>query len=494
MVVESLSQHSLVALTPNRRAIFSLSLLSLCFLTAAPETLAQREYTVIKPRARSTNETVTITRKASQPTKGVLQVVLDPVIPGKVVITNAKGRVLEESEAGEDGQATFELRRGQSYIIKASSPGFVSAERKSPILNAATSVRLQLKGQYAKLSLPGLPKGAEILIDGARRATADQSSVFLDNLEPGQHTLLVRHPEYNDYQVNLSGLGAGIEYQFYPLSAILVKVAKLTILGPPGARILIDGAVQGIIKPDGVVRIDYELEKASEFTISAELLGYHTWSKVETLSPGPRAITVKLDPVETSTGFTDFFNNLSLWNAPPSWKIVIDPHNKNKKLEVKGEQLGVISGKTYRDFGVSFKLWLNDARGATWAVRVDKEGRNYYLFHLAGPNSTTRDPSRFYSFLVRDGGAPEEVSTPIPVLVDLNQKNSYTIEILVEGHEIRQWITDDRLGDKTDLGIWTDTTPTKEKFLYGSFGFRALSDEVFMVDDLTITLDLKQFK
>jgi hypothetical protein len=491
MVVESLSPHSLTILTSNRRAIFSLSLFIFCFLAAAPGALAQREYTVIKPRARSKNETVTITRRASQPTKGVLQVVLDPVIPGKVIITDAKGRVLGTAEAGEDGQATFELKRGRSYIVKASSPGFVGAEKKSPVLKAATSVRLELKGQFAKLELPGLPKGAQILIDGVLRATADQSLVLLDNLEPGQRTLLVRHPEYNDYQVNLSGLEAGIGYLFYPMSTILVKVAKLTVLGLPDARILIDGAVQGIINRDGVVRIDYELEKTSEHTISVELLGYHTWSQQVTLSPGPRAITVKLDPIVTSAGVTDFFYNLSLWNAPSSWKIVTD--TRNKKLEVKGEQIGLLSDKTYRDFGVVFKLWLNDAKGATWAVRVDKEGRNYYLFHLAGPNSTFRDPRRLYSYLVRDGSLIE-VSTPIPVLVDLNQKSSYLIEILIEGHEIRQWITDDLLGDRTDLGVLTDTNASKEKFLYGSFGFRALSDEIFTVDDLTITLDLKQFK
>lgn len=491
MVIESFSPYPIIGLTSNRRAIFGLSLFIFCLLAAAPEAFAQREYTVIKPRARSTNETVAITRRASQPTKGVLQVVLDPVIPGMVVITDAKGRVLGTAEAGEDGQATFELKRGQSYIVKASSPGFVGTEKKSPLLKAVTSVRLELKGQFAKLELPGLPTGALILIDGVIRATAGQSLVVLDNLEPGQHTLLVRHPEYNDYQVMLSGLEAGNGYLFYPMSAILVKVARLTVLGLPDARILIDGAVQGIINPDGVVRIDYELEKTSEHTISADLLGYQPWSQRVTLSPGPRAITVKLDPIVTSAGVSDFFDNLSLWNAPASWKIVSD--TRNKKLEVKGEQIGLLSDKTYRDFGVSFKLWLNDAKGATWAVRVDKEGRNYYLFHLAGPNSTIRDPKRLYSYLVRDG-SPIEVSTPIPVLVDLNQKSSYKIEILVEGHEIRQWITDDQLGDRTDLGVLTDTNVTKEKFLYGSFGFRALSDEVFTVDDLSITPDLKQFK
>jgi len=485
MDVESLSPHSLISLTSNRRAIVRLFLFSIFFLSAAPAVLAQREYTVVKPRPRSATETVKINRRASQPTKGVLQVVLDPVIPGKVVITDAKGRVLDEAEAGEAGQVTFELKRGQSYLVKANSPGFVGAEKKSPILKAATSVRIQLKGQFAKLVLPGLPTGAQILIDGKLSATADQSLVVLDNIEPGQHTLLVRHPQYNDYQVDLGVLEAGSSAGFFPISTLLVKVAKLTIQGPADATVLIDGAVQGKINPDGVVRIDYELDQASERTISVELLGYQTWSKRETLSPGPRTITVKLDPIVTSAGVSDFFENLSLWNAPSSWKIVTE--SRNRKLEVKGEQLGMLKDKTYRDFDALFTIWLTDGKGATWTVRADSEGRNYYLFHLAGPNSTTHIPKRFYSYLVRDGGAPIEVSTPIPVLYELNQKDQYTVKVQVRGHVIKQFFTD-RNDDVTDLGIWTDTTPTKEKFLYGSFGFRAPYGEVFTVDDFHIAL------
>jgi hypothetical protein len=483
MPVEFFSPHSIPALKPNRRAIPRLFLFCVCVFGAAPAVLAQREYTVIKPRARAATETVTIVRKASQPTKGVLQVVLDPVIPGKVVIADTSGRVLDEVEAGEDGQATFELRRGQSYQVRASSPGFVGAEGKSPILRAATTVRLQLKAQFAKLELPGLPIGAQILIDGNLRATADKSLVVLDNLEPGEHKLLVRHPQYNDYQANLDFLEAGSGIRFPPINTILVKVAKLTIEGPPEARILIEGAVQGKINPDGRVQIDYELEQASERTISVELLGYQTWTKRETLTPGPRTITVRLDPIVTSTGVSDFFDNLSLWNAPSSWKIVSDP--RNKRLEVKGDRLGLLSDKTYQDFDANFQLWMEDGKGATWVMRADKEGRNYYLFHLAGPKSTEYTPKKFYTFLVKDGGAPVEVSTPVPVLINMDKPGPFTVTIKARKSTIQQSISDQDANDSA-LGIWTDTTTTKDKFLYGSFGFRALTGEVFIVDDLNL--------
>jgi hypothetical protein len=470
---------------------FALLWLIFCFLTAAPTAPAQREYTVIKPRSRSATETVTLNRKASQPTRGLLAVFLDPVVPGKVVITDPKGRVLDQADADADGQAIFELRRGQTYQVKASFPGYTNAERKSGILKASASVRLQLKAQFAKLELPGLPAGAQIFIDDKPRATAKESLVVLDNLEPGPHSLLVRHPEYNDYRVDLGDLEAGSAVSFFPLSTILIKVAKLTVQGPPGATVLIDGAVQGKVRDDGTVRIDYQLDRAAEHTITVELLGYQTWSKNELLAPGPRAITVKLDPVVTSAGLSDFFDNLSLWNAPSSWKIVGDA--RNKKLEVRGERLGTLRDKTYRDFVASFKIWLSDGKGATWAVRADKDGRNCYLFHLAGPNSTTHTPKRFYTYLVKDGEAPVEVSTPIPVLVDLNQTDSYSITVIVRDHTVKHIVANDQKVEESE-GIWTDTTATKDKFLYGSFGFRALRGEVFTVDDLTLSLNLEPFK
>lgn len=483
MAVESHFSHPLAGSALNRHAILSLALIFFSLLALAPAVFAQREYTVIKPRARAATEKVAVTRKASQPTKGMLQVVLDPVIPGKVVVTDAKGRVLDQAEAGEDGYAVFELKRGQSYIVKASSPGYAEAKGKSPVIRATNSIRLQLKAQYAKLELPGLPTGAQILIDGKPRATAEQNLVVLDNIEPGQHTLLVRHPEYNDYQVDLGNLDAGSGVRFPPMSTILIKVAKLSFQGPPGAAILIDGALQGKINPEGVVQIDYELDQASERTISVELLGYQTWTRRETLSPGPRTINVKLDPVITSAGVSDFFDNLSLWKAPSSWKIVSDA--RNKKLEVRGEQLGLLSDKIYRDFDANFQLWLNDGKGATWAMRADKDGRSYYLFHLAGPNSTTHTPKKFYIYLVKDGADPVEVSTPIPVLLKFDQQGPYTITIKARGYTITQSITDLN-ADESDLGVWTDTTVTKDRFLYGSFGFRALAGEVFTVDDLNL--------
>ncbi len=70
--------------------------------------------------------------------------------------------------------------------------------------------------------------------------------------------------------------------------------------------------------------------------------------------------------------------------------------------------------------------------------------------------------------------------------MELDQKTSYLINIEISGDKILHWITSNETGQQVELGAWTDTTTTKDKFLYGTFGFRSLAGEVFSIDDLNI--------
>ncbi len=448
------------------------------------EALAQREYTVVKPRERSATERVRIVPRAAQPTKGTLAVVLNPVINGLVEIKDPSGRVLVSQETGETGELQVPLQRGKIYQVEVSSPGYLKATaRNKKALGASEVLRLTLVPQFVSIRLRNLPAGAQIFIDEKlKTTTGPNAEVRIADIEPGSHTLAIRHPEHNDYTDRLENLQAGEEVSYGRIT--LTRVAKLTVQGPPNATVLIDGAVQGKILASGAVRIDYELDRAAERTMSVELLGYQTWTQKLTLAPGPRTIEVKLDPVVTSAGVTDFFDNLALWTRPAAWKIVAE--GRNKKLEVRGAAPGLLDNKTWRDFQVNFTVWLGDGKGATWVVRADKEGRSYYLFHLAGPASTAYTPRRFYTWLVKDGGAPIEVSTPIPVIPDLNPKGSYTINVAVQGSTIKHTITSNETGVTEDLGIWTDTSTDKDRFLFGTFGFRCVAEEVFTVDDLSL--------
>lgn len=466
---------------PGLRAV---CLTVFCLLAMPGVSLAQREYTVVKPRERSANETVAVRTVIKQPTEGVLAVVLDPVIAGKVVVQSATGSVITEAEADETGQVEFTLPRGKIYRVKASAPGFTDAAGQSTALRASEVVRLKLTARFATLKLRNLPTGAQISIDDKVRATADQSGgVTLADLTPGKHTLLVQHPEYNDYRNDLDNFEAGAQITFL---VPLVKVARLTVQALPGAAVMIDGALKGKAESNGTVLIQYELDKASEHTISVELLGYETWTRREQLAPGARTISVKLEPIATSAGVSDVFDDLSLWAAPSSWTIRADrtPNGKtNKKLVVSGEQVGAPKGTIYRDFQATFTLWLPDGKGAAWAVRIDKSGKNYYLFYLAGPDSAT--PKKFYTYLVRDGQVTQ-VNTPTPVLADLNQKDNYQIEITVQGFTITHKIISNATGETNDLGVYTDITDTKTNYLYGTFGFRSFKGESFVVDDFTL--------
>ncbi len=446
---------------------------------------AQRYYNVEKPKERSTSDTVRV-RTTVRPaaSRGILVVLVEPILPGQIVIRDAAGREVSRQEADkENGQAEFSLPRGSAYQIEASFPGYTTNRVRSRPLTEQTFTRIRLVAESAVVKLRDLPPRAEIMIDGQLRAAADESGgAVVSGILPGRHKLRITHPEYNEYEDGFEVQEAG-EVVSYP-RVPMTRVARLEITGPAGATVLIEGAVMGKINADGMVRIDYELAQEAERTISVELLGYQTWSSRERLSPGPRSLSVRLDPVVTSAGVTDFFDSLTQWKAPMDWRIVGDA--RNKRLEVRGAATGTLRDKIYRDLQANFTVWLPEGVGATWMIKPDGEARNYYLFHISGPGAKTRTPRRFYSYIVRDGAAPIEVGTPVPLLVDLAARASYTINITVSDFTIQHSITSNETGETNDLGVWTDTTQDRNKFIFGSFGFCTLAGESFLVDDFNL--------
>jgi hypothetical protein len=469
------------------KCLLFLSAISLFVILAHHSVPAQRlpDVVVQKAAARSVNERVIIKTVVARRTDGVLAVVLDPIIEGEVIVANASGKVIDRKKADKTGQAEFQLPKGQSYTVRASAPGYSEEVKKATLLRDTSNVRVSLTAKFAALSLVALPKGTQILIDGRLRATADQTgSVTIADLEPGAHKMLIRHPEYSDFPTDLGTVDAGdlLSYPKLPL----VKVARLTFETLPGALVMIDGALKGKAGDNGQVMVEYQMEQAAEHTLSVALLGYQDWAAKEMLTPGAKTVPVKLTPIVTSAGVGDTFDDLSLWNAPSAWKLeaVKMPNGKNnRKLSVTGSKPGIPKNTLYRDLDANFEIRLPDGKGAAWAVKVDKSGSSYYLFYLAGPNSET--PKKFYTYLVKDGQMTQ-VSTPIPIIADLNQKDSYTIDLTVRGYTIQHSITSNATGEKVDLGIFTDVSDTKNNFLYGTFGFLSFKGENFTVDEFNI--------
>ena len=433
-----------------------------------------------KPRTRNQNEKIVFRTVPMQPTKGVLAVVLDPIVSGKITIKDAAGKVIANADAdAATGQAEFTLPRKKIYQVEAAFPGFSSASGKSKVLAATASVRLNLKPQFAALELLDVPPTAQIYLDNQLREYKEQA--LFSDLTPGEHALLIKHPEYNDYTYRLSLSKAGARYD---LSVRLTKVAKLTLQSQPSAMVYIDGALQGRVNADGQVNLDYELPQAGEHVVSIELPGYETWSQKIMLAPGPRTIAANLTPIVTSAGMSDSFDSLSLWSHPATWKLIKD--GANSKLQVSGDALGLLKNKLYRNFEVHFTVWLADGKGATWAVRADKEGKRYYLFHLTGAAPAEGLASRrFYTYLMQDGGL-SEVNSPVTVLTKLNNKDSYTIHLTVKENVITHDMTSNVDGEQNELGVYTDTTTTKERSLYGTFGFLSFKGESFQVDDFNL--------
>lgn len=468
------------------KRLFFLSAILLIVGISGNRTPAQRlpDVVVQKAAARAVNERVVVKTVVAKKTDGVLAVVLDPIIEGDVIVTGAGGKVFK-AKADKTGQAEFPLPKGQSYTVKASAPGYSEEVKKATLLRDTANVRLTLTAKFAALKLVALPKDTQVFIDQKLRATADQAgNVTIADLEPGAHKLLIRHPEYSDFPTDLGIVEAGDQLNYPKLP--LVKVARLTFQTLPGALVMIDGALKGKAAETGQVMIEYQMEQAAEHTISVALLGYQDWANREMLVPGARTIPVKLTPIVTSAGVSDTFDDMSLWNAPSSWNLVSVkmPNGKNnRKLSVVSNKPGTPKNTLYRDFDANFEVRLSDGKGAAWAVKVDKSVSSYYLFYLAGPNSET--PKKFYTYLVKDGQMTQ-VSTPIPVIADLNQKDSYTIDLTVRGYTIQHSITSNATGEKLDLGIFTDVSDTKNNFLYGTFGFLSFKGENFVVDEFNI--------
>jgi hypothetical protein len=184
-------------------------------------------------------------------------------------------------------------------------------------------------------------------------------------------------------------------------------------------------------------------------------------------------------PSLTSTEFTEEFLNLNRWQPPPSgWSIT----RKGRLLIENQPALGFISKVNYGDFEMGFHLQLENAAGAAWALRVQQDPGNYYLFYLSGPEG--QYANRFLTYVVHGNKvSPTDFKNSVPVIANLKAGSQYQINIKVEKNHIVHTITPAETGVLINLG---DDTDAENNFPTGSIGFRAFGIEKFSVDDLFI--------
>src|SRR5437588_2068075 len=187
--------------------------------------------------------------------------------------------------------------------------------------------------------------------------------------------------------------------------------------------------------------------------------------------------TPKITPL-SSVEFTEEFLNLKRWSVPSSgWTIT-----KGRLLIENQPKVGFVRQINYGDFEMGFHLQLENAAGAAWALRVQPDGNNYYLFYLSGPEG--QYTNRFLTYEVHDNKiSPTDFKSSVPVIVKLAAGGQYEIHITAENGRIVHTIQPADTGVLTNLGDYSDPDNT---FPSGSIGFRTFGIEKFSVDDLFI--------
>ena len=180
----------------------------------------------------------------------------------------------------------------------------------------------------------------------------------------------------------------------------------------------------------------------------------------------------------TSVEFSDQFDNPARWQTPSSgWSI------KDGRLLIENQtELGFVPQTNYAELEMSFHLKLENAKGAAWAVHVQPEGRDYYLFYLSGPKGQIAN--RFITYVVRNNKVvPTIFQQSIPLTEKPEANGQYQITVTVNKNRITQTIESAQTGETFNLGDFTDEENT---FVSGSFGFRTIADEKFSVDALYV--------
>ena len=181
----------------------------------------------------------------------------------------------------------------------------------------------------------------------------------------------------------------------------------------------------------------------------------------------------------SSIEFSEEFLNLNRWATPPNgWTIT-----KQGRLLIENQPtVGFVRQINYGDFEMGFHLQLENAAGAAWALRVQPDGSNYYLFYLSGPEGQITN--RFLTYEVHDNKiSPTDFKSSVPVIVKLAAGGQYEIHIKAEKGRIVHTIQPADTGALTNLGDYTDPDNT---YPSGSIGFRTFGIEKFSVDDLFI--------
>lgn len=414
--------------------------------------------------------------KVVKPANGGLFVVTNPQV-ARIVIRNSQGRVIEDTQS-RDGKYEKEFPPG-NYTVE------VSADKYSPQRSAVEVRRARTESVTALLtpttgailiSLGSVGDSATILIDNQRPANLTKKTgnrIQIDDLGVGPHTLRITHPSIAAYEEKVEVEGGIIK----PVSPTFrVATVNLIIKSLPGARILVDGRMEGRVEDNGTLRIADK--SIGQHTVRAELDKHDTVTMTKDFGVGDEVVNMPLKRTAFSGDFTESFLDAGTWSVPKTWAIT--PGNMRVRGSATETEIGLLKEKVWENFRMEFDVSLINNKGAAWVVRA-RDNQNYYLFQLA---SMKGSPQTTFQSFICENGQLRQLESPQRVAVDLNNpKDQFHIIVELKGSKIEHFIeVTSRPGERKRFGIILDSA-----FSNGRIGFGTRGDEEFIVYQVSVT-------
>lgn len=470
-------------------------LLGLCGLGLAQKK-DQVPYFPVDPTPKPT------TPKPARPTRPVRP--RTPTTASLTVITRPGAQVSVDDKppkpADPGGTFRVELAAGTHEIAVSAGDDYVSQNRTVVVKPPqAMSVTIELAPRYGTvvISVPKL-EGSTIAVDKKDVATLvldDQKKLTVKQLDPGpgpkpiavsvdeaqvtisvanlaagEHAFAYRNPDYvatERSRVVQPGLEQSLMMNAEPAAG------ELLLQTEPGASAFLDDALLGETAADGTLKARVPV---GQHVIKIVKQGFQT-AEERVVFERSKSLTLAkpLPPELTRVPFHDEFDlSLSRWQAPVfGWTLA------SGYLKIAGApEPGYPRAVVYSDFLLSFNVKLDDGNGASWIVRA-RDGKNYYLFHLAGPKA--KRPAQFFTFVVRDGNLDlaSPAIEPHTVTSEIVADGEYYVVVTARGSSITTQLTPLSSGIEENLGTFVDPI---NAFPYGAPGFRSAAGEHFSVD------------
>ena len=450
------------------------SLLFLIFVASASAVFPQRHLPGEDEKVRIEKKATGVpaaqpkgSRVAQKRTNAVLFVLTEPA--EALVLIKSRGAVVKQGQS-EDGEFRTELSPG-TYDVEVTSAKHVSFTGKATVKTGEPKILpVGLTPTTGSILVGPVEPDVDISIDGAKPANIKiykaENQVEIEEILAGFHSLRITHPTIADWEVEKIEVRGG--FRSYIAPKFKPAIVNLIVRSEPGAEIYVDGTYKGEVAETGRTGA---LQVAPGRHLIRAVKGEYSPAEHEgSFAAGDAEIEIKLSRIAFSPEFSDYFvEGTRFWTVPSTWQV-----SRGNAL-VRGQGVGLVRDKVYKDFTMEFDVRFSNGRGAAWVVRA-RDNKNFYLFQLTGPRSGT--PNTFRSYLCQDGQM-KLLKTDF-VAEDLSRPNdSFHIIVEARGGTIKHSIQV-KSAPKAD-GAQPLSTLSDQSLAYGTVGFGTADNEEAVV-------------